>query len=255
MQRTALFLALALSASTAWSHTDSECHLRSDYDLTVEDSRLLFESERDGPTIAFANGAVTVDGQLLALGAADAERVQHFERVVRDLVPEVKAIAVEAVQLAGEAIKAVSASLSDDPGAVARIADRADELSAGVIAQIRSARSSRQLQDEHFEAAMEDLVEEMVPELVGSITSVAIKAALSGDMDAVDAIERRAKDLERTIEREVEQRAELIEARADALCERAQELDQIERSFEFHLPDGAPLDLIQTERGTRTAAL
>lgn len=255
MQRTALFLALALSASTAWTHPDSECHLRSEHDLTIEDGRLLFESERNGPTIAFANGAVTVDGHLLSIEAADAERVRDFERVVRELVPEVKAVAVEAVQLASEAIKAVSAGLSDDPAAVARIGDRADELSAGVIAQIRSARSSRQLQDEHFEAAMDDLVGELVPELVGSIASLAIKAALSGDLDAVDAIERRAEDLERSIEREVEQRAERIEARADALCERAQELDQIERSFEFRLPDGAPLDLIQTERGTRTAAL
>ena len=250
MNRSPLLLALLFCAPAAWSHGKS-CSVSSDYDLRITDQALLFEEDDGERSIRLADGSVSVDGRVLDLSRADEARVRRFEAGVRELVPEVKAIAIDAVHLASDALKAVSAGLSTDADTIERVSARADQISAELTAQIRSANSSHDFREHEFEDAVEDLIGELVPELVGSITSLAVKAALSGDTSAVEAIERRANELERTIEREVEQRAELIEDRADALCERVRALDEIESSFDFRLPDGSVLDLLDAPRSER----
>ena len=76
----------------------------------------------------------------------------------------------------------------------------------------------------------------------------AVSAALSGDESAANAIEERAKRLEKEIEASVEAPARALEARVNALCPRVEELDRLENQLELRLPNGDPLNLLEVQR-------
>ena len=72
--------------------------------------------------------------------------------------------------------------------------------------------------------------------------------ALSGDEAAVAELEARAGSIEANVEKAIGKHAKELEARADALCQRAHDLDRIEGQISARLPDGSPIDLIQVKR-------
>jgi hypothetical protein len=83
--------------------------------------------------------------------------------------------------------------------------------------------------------------------LVGEITSTAISAAMRGDTSFAAEIEKRAEEMERRIEKNVEDRARMLEERADALCPQLHALEDIERNLDARLPGGERIDLIEVE--------
>jgi uncharacterized Zn finger protein (UPF0148 family) len=94
---------------------------------------------------------------------------------------------------------------------------------------------------------VEDTVETMVPELVGNVVGKAVRIALSGDTKAAAELEERAERMEKTIEDQVEARAEALEHRAESLCPIIADLDQIESGLALRLADGSALDLVQVD--------
>ncbi|MCB1609919.1 MAG: DUF2884 family protein [Xanthomonadales bacterium] len=240
-------VALAIAGAPAvYAHSD-HCNVDSDYDFKITDDALVFERDSGNPErVEFRHGELIIDGQRQNLSTADRDRVARFERDAREIVPEAKAIALDAVDLAAVALEQVATAFAsgDDRD---RIIARGNDLRVRLRDRIESANSSDSFDEEEFEEAIEEIVETAVPELVGGVAAMAMKAAFSGDEDMVTQIEARAEELERTIEREVEARADLIETRADALCERVRQLDQIESQFEFAMADGRSLDLLDTD--------
>ena len=257
-------VALAIAGAPAvYAHSD-HCNVDSDYDFKITDDALVFERDSGNPErVEFRHGELIIDGQRQNLSTADRDRVARFERDAREIVPEAKAIALDAVDLAAVALEQVATAFAsgDDRDRIiargndlrVRLRDRIESFISELRTcqrlrdRIESANSSDSFDEEEFEEAIEEIVETAVPELVGGVAAMAMKAAFSGDEDMVTQIEARAEELERTIEREVEARADLIETRADALCERVRQLDQIESQFEFAMADGRSLDLLDTD--------
>jgi exonuclease VII large subunit len=79
---------------------------------------------------------------------------------------------------------------------------------------------------------MQDLMENQlggaVSTLVGTVTAKAVKAALSGDESQVAALEARADSLDKSIDQQVDARADKLGERAEALCPRMQRLDELQ---------------------------
>ena len=93
-------LALFAVAVPSARALDQSCHTSSDYDLTVTDAALQFERKNTpGRRLEMRKGALAVNNQAVALGAADRQRVATFENRVRELVPKVKTIAQRGVDL------------------------------------------------------------------------------------------------------------------------------------------------------------
>jgi hypothetical protein len=249
MHRTlALALAAALfaplSPAMADVHINSHCEIDSAYDISIESDRLVFS--RTGSEVAFARGQLFVDGQAVVLSRADAERVAAFEREVRALIPEVRKIAADAVEVAFTALNQVIVTFASEENRASFKADlnaMRDEINSAVA----SANSSQILDDGAFEERIKGLVGRIAPRLAGEFAAQAVSAALSGDEDAGRAIEERAGRLEKEIEASVEAPARALEARVNALCPRIEELDRIENQLELRLPDGQPLNLIKVE--------
>lgn len=85
---------------------------------------------------------------------------------------------------------------------------------------------------------IEDGVESSVSKMVGTITASAVSAALSGDDARVAALQARTDSLEKAIEQEVDARADRLGQRAQALCPRLTELEQLQQQWQFRLGDG-----------------
>ena len=83
----------------------------------------------------------------------------------------------------------------------------------------------------------------LVPEIAATAASAAVYAALSGDESKVREIEAKANALERTIEEQVEKRADALEKRAEALCPIVEGLDELESQLALRI-DEKPLDIV-----------
>ncbi|HBK55781.1 MAG TPA: hypothetical protein DDZ76_05775 [Xanthomonadales bacterium] len=243
----ALVAAAPCVASATVSIDAVSCDVHSDYDLTIEADRVVFEREQSAPLrVEMSDGLLWIDGELLDLSSQDRGRVRAFETRVRALVPEVRAIGIEALDVAYTALTEVASALSDEPEALnKRLAASRAELESHFLG---SDANGFTIDEKAVEVAVETMVGEFVPVLVGQITTAAIAAALTGDEQRVKQIEARAKAMETRIEQEVEARADRLEARAEALCPKLIELDDIENAFDIRLDDGSPLALMEIER-------
>lgn len=243
----ALVSAAPSVASANVSIDAASCDVHSDYDLTIEADRVVFEREQSAPLrVEMSDGLLWLDGELLDLSSQDRGRVRAFETHLRALVPEVRAIGIEALDVAYTALTEVASALSDEPEALnERLAESRAELESHFLG---SDANGFTIDEKAVEVAVETMVGEFVPVLVGQITTAAIAAALTGDEQRVKQIEARAKAMETRIEQEVEARADRLEARAEALCPKLIELDDIENAFDIRLDDGSPLALMEIER-------
>lgn len=253
MRAKPLLLALAVSlavAGTAHGGGLSVCEVDSDFDLRIADNGLEFH--RDGGTparIRMHEGRLDIDGRVQALSAADARRVAEFERKLRALVPEVKLIALDAVELAFGAVVQVAEALGGpDRSRVDALVERLEDVRIAAVQRIDGAVDTADWNDGALEAQVEALVGELVPVIAGEAASIAIAAAMSGDEAAAAALERRMERMGKDIEAHVEQRAAQLEARAEALCPRVAELDAIDNALELRLADNRPLDLLVVRR-------
>ena len=101
--------AAALEVDTA------DCDIDSPYSTRIEADRIALRNE-DTHTVVhlLADGRVEVDGRALSLSAADTAQVAEFERVVREIVPQAKALAVDAVAIAFEAVGHASTAFAEN---------------------------------------------------------------------------------------------------------------------------------------------
>lgn len=242
-----LALAAALLANgTAQAGGIEVCDMDSDYSLRIDAQGLLFHRESGDPKqVEMQQGRLRVDGRELALSPADRDRVARYEREVRALVPEVKAIALDAVGLAGEAVMQVATTFAGDNSSKAM--DRIEHLSRDLADRIVASNDTADWGNDEFEEAIESLVGELVPMLVGDVAAVAIQVALSGDEKAAEEMEARAERMEKAIEEGVERRADELETRAEALCPKFEELDALESALEVRLVGNQPLDLLRVD--------
>lgn len=247
-RRTLLCLAAAAAfvPAAALAHDiNADCEVRSDYSLRIEPSSLVWTRDSgDKRRIEMSRGRLTIDGREQALSPADRERIATIEANVRELVPEVKAIAIDAVAIAFSALEEVGRMMGNE----ANLVDRAEQMATLRIAaerKIEDAFTRNAWSDADFDAVVEESVEKLVPIVVSDIAAAAVKVALSGDVAGAERLEERAKQMEATIEREVEGRADALEARANALCPLVADLDRIDDALEVRVADNQKLDLLR----------
>ncbi len=246
MKTTLVVLVLAASAippGAFAAHRFDRCDVGSGYDLQVNPEVVRFRRGDGTPhEVEMQHGELRIDGRNVELSRADRERIAEYEATVRRLIPQVKAIARDATDIAFTAVGEVAEALA---GRDAALHGRIARLRGDVRAQIDASFEQRPWRDRDFEALVESTVQELVPAIAANVASVAVKAALAGDEAAARDIERRADRLESEIKARVEAHARQIEARAEALCPIVAQLDTLEQRLDYRLDDGRPLDLVQ----------
>jgi hypothetical protein len=245
MHRLALLLLLSpLAAGATTGVSLDACRIESDYDLRLGREGITLRRDGGQPAeVRLAGRRLWIDGSEVALSARDRETVAAMQAEVDALLPEVRAIAIDAVGIAVAALTQVAGTLGGADGEP--LARRMKSMEQAFVERLDAELAKGSWDSASMEAEIEALVAELAPQLAGNIAALAVKAALSGDEAAARDIERRAEAMERSLEAEMTQRSAALEARAEALCPRLERLDQLEEALELRLADGSRLDLVQ----------
>ena len=250
MKRLMLAAACAISAAApayARDHRIELCGIDSRYDVSLDANRLLFEKSDATPAkVEMRRGRLFVEGREIALSDADASRIAKYEATVRALVPQAKAIARDAIEIAFTAVSEVAAAFSGASNASATRARMAD-VRMGLMSRVDDAFDKRPWHDDEFEQIVETSMKELLPTIIGEVVGTAVSMALSGDEKGAEALEKRAEQLEKDIETRIDTQTAQLAARAAALCPMIAELGAIEVSMDLKL-DGKPLRLIEIEK-------
>ena len=247
---TVVLMSLLLACTTApamarFNVGNDDCDIDSRYSVKVEPARFVFTADDGKRSVeVLPGGHVNIDGAPLALNAADRTRMDDLERGMRALVPEVKAIAIDAVGIAFEAVGHASTAFASSPRAARESAERIARTSRELQKGIAAKQHWDSTTDSDFDRLIEAAVGSLVGELVGNVTAMALKVAFTGDEAAVAELEARAASIEKTVEDAVEASGKELERRAEALCSRLRDLDAIESRLEARLPGNERFDLI-----------
>jgi hypothetical protein len=248
----ALALGCALSAITARAsdihlHHQS-CGYSSSYDVKVDAVGIRFDRD-DGTSarILMHDGRLQVDGRDVAMSAADTERLRQYEGTVRTLMPEAAEVAREGVDIGFAAMRTVMQTFAENDSDRRRMIGRLDDRRREALAQIDGSLGRGVWKHQAFADTLGDSIASSVSELVGKVAASAVEAALSGDQSKVAALQARADTLDKSIDKEVNARADRLDQHARALCPRMQALEQLQQQFQFRLADGSRLEWVRRE--------
>lgn len=248
-----LFLLLPGAASAEGDRPHSEalqasCNIESGYALEVDADGLRLETEDDTEAglpglIAIGGGTLRLDGVPRAVSDADAERLRGIEAGVRGMLPDMTAIAREAIAITFDALGGVNAAL----GGKRREARRFQEMREGALARVDGMEArgewSSALFGEEFEAEVEAAAESMAARFT---PTRAIWMAVTGGFGRM---ERRMEKWEAEFEEQMAVREAALERHATALCGQLEQVQRLQDAMELRLDDGQPLRVIEVRSG------
>jgi len=251
MKRLLLAAALGLSltvAAQARSASIDSCGLESDYEVSLDKSGLSFQHSGGKPaSIVMNKGQLIVDGRLMTLSDTDRTRVAEYEATVRALVPQAKAIARDAIDIAFVAVSEVAAAFSgtaDSPSTRQRLGAVRSEIKQ----RIDDAFEKKPWSEDEFDSLVEKAMSDLMPVILTEVAGNAVMIALSGDEARAAELERRAEKMEHDIERRIDTQTAQLASRVAALCPMVARLDSLENSLELRLDGGTRLNLLDYEK-------
>lgn len=259
MKRTMLAMALVLACGSAMAKDGSKlssnsCDVESDYSLTTHGNAFVFTRD-DGKAparMSLGGGKLFIDGKQAELNAADQARMGQFEGELRQLVPEVQQVTIEAIDIAFTALTEVARGLSSDPDESVAKLEKSHARARKEIAS-RPAFVFSKHGDDALAAIIEPIVSEYVPEITGSAVTLAMKMVFASDAKRAD-MEKRLDRMGDEIDTKVNARAAKLEPLAEAMCQRMKRMDGLDNALEYRLPGGKPIELLNVEVKQTTRA-
>ena len=243
---------LALGAAGTAQATDVHthrlsCSYTSDYDVQIKADGIAFTRDGGHPGDVFMHdGTLRVDGKAMAVSDADAARLREYEHELRDLLPAVAGLARDGVDIGYSALTTVVATLAENGDERTRLLhelrDRHDEAVRHIDGTVGQGRWNAGDETNLFG----DDLQKTVTDLVGNVTGDIVKDALSGDSNRLASLQARTDALDASIDKAVDVPAEKLGQRAEALCPHLSHLQQLQQQFQFRLPNGERLQLIDS---------
>jgi hypothetical protein len=235
-------LALATPSSYA-QDLAATCQASSSYDITVTPGGLLFDRPDPAPhRVQLHDGNLSVDGAAVRLNAEDQDRMALFEQDVRVLMPKVKALAQDGVELAARTVREEAASLSPGSASSGELDRRLGTRVAEIKQRIAASDSTRDWQGDAFDRYANQIAADILPLVAGDLTQRAVDLTMSGDLAGAADLSDRASSLAGTLPARVQQRLQVLRPRIQALCPSIHRLYELQEGV--HGPGGTGLDLL-----------
>lgn len=245
MKRLALIAALGIGASFSAQAESVHCNFSSDYEFSQQGRTLIFSRDTvPGKRIMIQDGRMVIDGKELKLSSGDKARITEFENETRLLIPQVKLVTSEAIDIAFSALIEVSRGLNGEQNN-----PTVKKLQHAQIALHNSLNKNPGLlfNDDIDGKIIEPIITDFVPDVVAAAVKQALSSAFSGDDKKAKAFEARMDKMGKEIETKVEARAKKLEPLAQAMCDRVRNMDKIEDSISVRLSDKAKINLLDTK--------
>lgn len=241
----ALAIVLGATGSVAAQDLSTTCRVASTYDLTVKPDTLLFDRAEGAPrSVSMHDGSLRADGSAVSLRPDDQDRVALFENRVRALVPKVKAVANDGVDLAARAVRDEAATAAPNAVASGELDRTLNARVADIKRRIAASQSTRDWQEDAMRAYAQEIVADVGPILTQDVGSEAMQLAMSGDLQGAAALRDRVASVSTGGQARVVAKLEAaLKPRIQALCPSIRELVDLQSG----LKDGAgrPLQLVE----------
>src|ERR1700754_3735440 len=242
---TARFLVLAVAACFAGGAVAQDlsttCQVASTYDLTVRPDALLFDRADVAPrAVRMHDGSLATDGQTVSLRPDEQDRVALFERNVRALVPRVKAIANDGVDLAARAVRDEASTAAPSAVASGELDRVLNARVADIKRRIAASQSTRDWQEDAMRAYAQEIVSDVAPILTQDVGGEAMQLAMNGDLQGAAALRDRVTSVSTGGQARVVARLEAaLKPRIQALCPSIRQLVDLQSGL--HDASGRPL--------------
>ncbi|NII11926.1 DUF2884 family protein [Oleiagrimonas sp. C23AA] len=123
--------------------------------------------------------------------------------------------------------------------------EQLNRLHAQALNRIDETLGRGQWHRDAMDGLIKDTLGQAIPALVGSITSQAVTAALSGDQAEVARLKARADSLKSSIDQQVDQRSDELGRRAQAMCPHMDHLMALQQAWQFRVDGQQRLELLQ----------
>jgi hypothetical protein len=259
---TALILASSSSFASNASFTNDSCDVDISGGIKITPSVIEFSKNKKQLYKIVDNEILFVDGEQISLSYSQQSLVTDYSNSIRATVPEVKHIALDAIDLASDGVNLAFNELlgeGNDIGAeiTAQLSEIRKEVDEGFtngneISFDEDGFSGDEFFNEGFEQRIESAVESTVQNSIGSLLIAVGQQMLfsGGDMDT---FETRMEDFGERIEQEMESRGEEIEKRGEALCQSVVAIDALEDQLTQDIDELESFNMLSTRISSKNS--
>ncbi|GLX77174.1 hypothetical protein tinsulaeT_05140 [Thalassotalea insulae] len=252
--------AILLTTTSAFAHdrhiSSDGCDVDLDAGLRINKNLIEFIQKKQPIYQIINNETLIVNGQEVDLDSHQQSIVSEYSTQIRAVVPEVKVLALDAINLATEGV-----NLAFD-----ELLGEGNDIGAELTMQLHAVRDEVEQRfasdkefyideqgefadeffGEEFEQRIEDVVEQTIQNSMGSLLIAVGQEMLfaGGDMEA---FETRMENFGEQIEHEMESRASEIEQRGEALCFSVYKIDQLEQQLQSQISEMSEFDVISAD--------
>ena len=224
-------------------YANNSCDVELEEGVTINESSIeFFDSDNNNQTLYKIDddNNLIVGGDYVSLDNDQQVLVEQYSSNIRAMVPQVRNIALEGVDLALDGVNLAFNELlgeGNDVGAdlTHELSSLKEEVSARFTVEHgftigENGLDEDELLGEEFEERIESAVETAVMGSMGSLL-VALGQEMMFSGGDTNAFEARMESFGENIEYEMESRAEQIEQKADLLCLGVMEINNIEEQL------------------------
>lgn len=203
-----------------------------------------------------------INSETIALNAAQQEAVSQYAAEIKALIPEVKGIATDAIELASEGVSIafdellgednkVGNDLSSELYSLKQELDERFDVNNFTIEEDGTVQGD--FLSEDFEQRIESIVEKTVENSMGTLLIAVGQELLlaGGDMDA---FEHKMEKFGEQIEYEMESRANVIEQRGEKLCYSIEKIDLLEEKLKSIIPEMPKVNVVSVDNSQHKKA-
>lgn len=240
-----LLLLLATSPVVA-QDLATTCHASSSYDLTLQPGGLLFDRASPAPMqVRVQQGELETDGQRIPLQAEEQDRLTLFERQLRALVPRVKQLARQGVDIAVQTLRQQAGQLGLSAPTRAELDRRLAAQAAGIKQRIDASQSTHDWQGDAAQRYADQIMADLMPLVAGDLGQQALTEAMSGDLDGAARLRDQAAHLAANLQPLLQRRLASLRPQVEALCPAIDRLAELQQGVRG--ANGQPLRLLQVD--------
>lgn len=227
----ALLLPALFMTSLSWAEINidtEQCNMKLNNTLTVTPEHILIKDSDETLVDIYNNKMVFVRGELITLDPMQQALVIEYSEAIRQSIPKLGDIAVDAVDIAYSAISAAIGYEHESPN----IKNKFEQLKRQIANKYQNNEGhftfsngelNHSMDGDGIDEVVEELMADMMPSIIGSLLSRIGDSMANGDLEISDL-----ENLGERVEYEVESRAEVIEQKAEAFCQDMIAVNQLE---------------------------
>lgn len=250
-------LAALCAAAPVTAHTlnfdNDACNIELQSTAAITSNTLKVTTD-SGEVFHFAGDTLTIDGNPVALSAAQKRQVERYQRASYDQAKLGVGLAMSALDLTVDAVSGALEMLNidiekDNLSVVDKVHGYQKQLhkhlqNDGVITVGPEGIAQLDVMSDEIEEELEAEIEALVMQNMGSFIGLALRAAVLGE----EAFEKRIEARAEAFEEQMDARSDALEGESEAFCKSLQKFDALEQQLKQAIPALDNYELVERSR-------